>query len=96
MLATKSSKNLAEAASRSITLYRKFLRAVPYVKTINDLPHTHSEIRGAVNYNFRKNLDVTDASVVDLLVFKGTTELEEIMMQYKQRSHIMRIIESRA
>ena len=43
-------------------------------------------------HHFRLHNKVTDTRIIDLLVFKGITELQEIEMQFKQRSHITRLI----
>ena len=91
-LATVSSKNAKQAGLRAMDLYRAFLRKVPYIKNIHDLPQTQGEIRSAINYHFRKNIAVQDPKVIDLLVFKGQTELDEVLLQYKQRSHITRLL----
>ena len=93
MMATRLSRSSAEQKVRVVQLYRQLLRQVPWIKSTHDLPHTHSQLRATVNSHFRRNIAITDPGVVDLLIFKGKTEYDEIVMQYKQRSHIQRLIE---
>ena len=96
MMATRLSRSSAEQKVRVVQLYRQLLRQVPWIKSTHDLPHTHSQLRATVNSHFRRNIAITDPGVVDLLIFKGKTEYDEIVMQYKQRSHIQRLIEEPA
>ena len=36
---------------------------------------------------------IQDPRIVDMLVVKGEMDLEETLMQYKQKPHLMRILE---
>ncbi len=51
---------------------------------------TSREIRRRVRKEFEKNRYVTDINIIDRLVFKGRTEFEETVNQWKQKTHIMR------
>jgi len=42
---------------------------------------------------FRKNAGVTDPRVIELLLDNGRMEIEETMQQWKQKPHIMAILE---
>ena len=42
---------------------------------------------------FRKNGDVKDPAVRDMLVEKGYMELEETLLMWKQKAQIMRLID---
>lgn len=50
---------------------------------------TVEELRRNVSSLFRKYKDVTTPEVIDLLVYKGREELEMILMQHKQRHHVI-------
>ena len=92
-VATRTSANFAQAKGRAKILYRQYLRNVPHIATLFYLPYTHDQLRGVVNGHFRKQLNESNPQVVDMLVAKGTMELNEILLQYKQKSHIARMIE---
>jgi flagellar biosynthesis regulator FlbT len=51
--------------------------------------------RARVAELFRKNANVQDERVVRVLVSKGYMELEETMLQYKQTTHLMRLLDPR-
>lgn len=61
--------------------------------TIYDLDCSVPEARLAVRDLFRKNGDVKDAAVRDMLVEKGYMELEETLLMWKQKAQIMRMID---
>ena len=54
---------------------------------------TVPQMRAAISDNFRKNADVENSRVVDMLVTKGEMELEETLLQYKTKTHVMRILD---
>ena len=43
--------------------------------------------------HFRKHADIKDKSVKDILIMKGYMELEETKMQYKQGTHLRRLLD---
>ena len=92
-LQTASSGSLKEASRRAIKLYRNILKVAPKVKTVFDVDMTVGEMRSAITWHFRKSAHVRDPRVVDMLVVKGEMDLEETLMQYKQKPHLMRILE---
>ena len=49
--------------------------------------------RAHIKSHFTQNDGVTDPRVVDMLVNKGYMELEETLMQWKQKAQLMRIFE---
>lgn len=50
---------------------------------------TLPELRRNVSNLIRKNQGVKDPSAVDILIYKGREELEMIIMQHKQRHHLI-------
>ena len=90
---TASSQSLKEASSRALKLYRNVLKATPKVKTVFDVDMPLPEMRRAITWHFRKSAHIQDPRIVDMLVVKGEMDLEETLMQYKQKPHLMRILE---
>lgn len=41
---------------------------------------------------FRKNGHIRDPDVIEVLVGKGYMELEETVLQFKQKTHLMRLL----
>ena len=50
---------------------------------------TLAEMRRNVSNMMRKSMDVQDPAAVDILIYKGREELEMILMQHKQRHHLI-------
>jgi Complex 1 protein (LYR family) len=50
------------------------------------------QARRKVGEIFRKNQHVKDHEVTELLVAKGYMELEETVMQYKQKTHLLKLL----
>ena len=90
---TASSGSLKEASKRALQLYRNVLKATPKVKTVFDVDMPLTEMRRAITWHFRKSAHIKDPRIVDMLVVKGEMDLEETLMQYKQKPHLMRILE---
>ncbi len=84
---------VGEAAKTSavLSLYRSICKEVPRVLTIYDIEIPASDARAAIRDHFRKNKDVKDPRIVAGLVAKGQMELEEALMQWKSRNHIIPI-----
>ena len=49
-----------------------------------------SDAKAAIRDQFQRNANVKDQRVVDMLVEKGYMDLEETLLQHKQRSHLQR------
>jgi NADH dehydrogenase (ubiquinone) 1 alpha subcomplex subunit 6 len=66
-------------------------RCLPYVLKQYNLQEltTVSELRSNLTKVFRRYENVEKPEVVNLLVYKGREELEMILMQHKQRHHLI-------
>ena len=54
---------------------------------------TIPQMRAAISQSFRANMDVENSRVVDMLVSKGEMELEETLLLYKTKTHVMRVLD---
>ena len=50
---------------------------------------TPAELRGNVAALFKARPPIADPRVVDVLIYKGREELESIVLQHKQRHHLV-------
>jgi len=69
-----------------------FIRELPRVLTLYDIDLTLEDARENVRAHFDRNNHIKDDRVVDMLVSKGYMELEETLLQHKQRSHLQRTL----
>mmetsp|Transcript_28416 Transcript_28416/g.28723 ORF Transcript_28416/g.28723 Transcript_28416/m.28723 type:complete len:122 (+) Transcript_28416:54-419(+) len=91
---------LIKADARKITdkvnvvhLYRAMIREVPRVLTIYDIDMPLKTARSAIAFHFRKHNFIKDERVTGILISKGYMELEETLMQWKQKTHLLRVLE---
>ncbi|CAM9380163.1 unnamed protein product [Heterosigma akashiwo] len=91
--ATKSFPGAAQGKSPVIQLYRSLLRELPRVLTIYDIDMSPSLARSRVAYHFRKNDHIQDERIIDILVTKGYMHMEETLMQWKQKTHLMTLLD---
>ncbi|CAM9839413.1 unnamed protein product [Choristocarpus tenellus] len=82
-----------EGASSSVQLYRTITKELPRVLILYDIDMSFQEARSALAASFRRNGHLKDPRVIDTLVMKGYMELEETTMQYKQKTHLLKILE---
>lgn len=85
----RSAITFTQTQRDAVALFRRMCKALPHVLNIYDMDMTPSEARHAIAGHFRKNSHVRDPRVVNLLIAKGQMELDETLLQYKQRSHLL-------
>ncbi|XP_077244386.1 LYR family of Fe/S cluster biogenesis protein [Tasmannia lanceolata] len=86
-----NSATLEEARSRTFDFFRKACRSIPAVMEIYNLRDvaTVSQLRASISSQIRKNEHITNPKVIDMLLFKGMEELNNIVEHAKQRHHII-------
>ncbi|KAE8999334.1 hypothetical protein PF011_g14670 [Phytophthora fragariae] len=83
----------ASTSSPAVTLYHYITKQVPRVLTLYDIPMEPADARLAVQALFRQHATVKDPRVVDMLITKANMELEETLMQWKQKVHLVKLLE---
>ncbi|KAG6421798.1 hypothetical protein SASPL_118355 [Salvia splendens] len=86
-----NSASLEEARRRVFDFFKTACRSIPTIMeiyTIDDVV-TPSQLRSIVASEIRKNAHITNPKVIDMLLFKGTEELNNIVEHSKQRHHIL-------
>lgn len=81
------------ALSPAANLYRAITKEVPRILTIYDIDMDYNEARAVIAEYFRSNSHIEDRRVVDSLVMKGYMELEETTLQYKQKTHLLKLLD---
>lgn len=76
---------------KSLEFYREVARCLPTIMNQYKLGEltTLAEMRRNVSDLLRKNSTVKDPAAVDILIYKGREELEMILMNHKQRHHLI-------
>lgn len=67
-------------------------RELPRVLVMYDLDMELPEARQAIRTHFDRYAHIKDERVVSMLVAKGYIDLEETLLQHKQRSHMQRTL----
>jgi len=61
---------------------------------IYDIVHVGQDtVTAQVRELFRKNKDIKDPRVIDMLIEKGYIDLEDTLLQHKQKTHLMALLE---
>jgi hypothetical protein len=68
-------------------------RELPRVLAIYDIDLPLKDARSAIRGHFADNAHLRDDRVIDMVLEKGYMELEETLLQHKQRSHLLRTFE---
>ena len=76
-----------------VHLYRSMIKELPKVLSIYDIDLPLPFARNAIRQHFMTNHSVKDPRVVTMLVSKGYMELEETLLQWKQKAQLMRVFE---
>ncbi|KAM1176023.1 hypothetical protein ACFX15_027844 [Malus domestica] len=86
-----NSASLDEARHRVFDFFRAACRSIPTIMEIYNLDDvvTPSHLRTVVASEIRKNANVTNPKVIDMLLFKAMEELNNITEHAKQRHHII-------
>lgn len=90
--AEMNSKTIEEASKNVIRLYRNSIRSIPHIIRIYNLELNASEIKQQIKKEFLKNSSIKDPQIIDMLVFKGNSELEETKLQWKTKTHVIRFL----
>jgi NADH dehydrogenase (ubiquinone) 1 alpha subcomplex subunit 6 len=93
-LRVASEKVVRSKSSPAVTLYRYITKQVPRVLTLYDISMEPAEARLAIQALFRKNAEIKDPRVIDMLITKANMELEETLMQWKQKVHLLTLLET--
>ncbi|KAL7083766.1 hypothetical protein ACP275_14G182700 [Erythranthe tilingii] len=86
-----NSASIAEARQRVFEFFKTACRSIPTIMDIYNLDDVSSpsQLRSTISAEIRKNAHVTNTQVIDMLLFKGTEELSNIVEHAKQRHHIL-------
>ena len=52
-----------------------------------------SQVRQNIRNHFYKHADIKDDRVIDMLLEKGYMDLEDTLLQHKQKNHVMLLLE---
>mmetsp|Transcript_17249 Transcript_17249/g.24991 ORF Transcript_17249/g.24991 Transcript_17249/m.24991 type:complete len:121 (-) Transcript_17249:91-453(-) len=74
-------------------LYRSIIKEIPRVLILYDVDMPLKTAKSAIRYHFRQHKFLKDGRIIGLLLAKGYMELEETLMQWKQKTHLLRILE---
>lgn len=80
-----------DLSSKTLLFFREVSRCLPTIIKQYKLAELTSltELRRNVSNLIRRNERVIDPSAIDILIYKGREELEMILMNHKQRHHLV-------
>lgn len=62
--------------------------------TIYDIDMTKQEAHRVIRAKFEANAYLQDKRIIDMVIEKGYMELEETLLLYKQRPHVMSLLQA--
>ncbi|CAL9111373.1 unnamed protein product [Musa textilis] len=86
-----NSASMEEARKQTLEFFKMACRSLPSVMEIYNLDDvvTVSQLRSTISAQIRKNAHIANPKVIDLLLFKATEELSNIVTHSKQRHHVI-------
>ncbi|GJN05249.1 hypothetical protein PR202_ga22863 [Eleusine coracana subsp. coracana] len=86
-----NSASLEEARHRVFDFFKQACRSIPTIMEIYNLEDvvTPAQLRSSIAQQIRRNQEVTNPKVIDMLLFKGMEELNNIVEHAKQRHHVI-------
>lgn len=96
--AAKAARQLAASGAaagkvegKARDFFLEVCRCLPWVVKNYKLDEliTVPQLRRNINDMFRQYSSITNPQVVDILVYKGREELEMVLLQHKQRHHLI-------
>uniref|UniRef100_A0A7S2S5W3 NADH dehydrogenase [ubiquinone] 1 alpha subcomplex subunit 6 n=1 Tax=Eucampia antarctica TaxID=49252 RepID=A0A7S2S5W3_9STRA len=78
------------SANPSARLYRSIVKELPRVLTIYDIDMPLKDAKDNIRAKFQQYAHIKDDRVKGMLVEKGYMDLEETLLQHKQRGHLLR------
>lgn len=85
-----ASRNHTEANRNVLRMYRRWMKLIPWIKTVYHIPVDEKLMLKRVKREFLKNAKVTDIPMIDGLVYRAFQDFEEVEMHHKQRGHLLR------
>ena len=81
-------KSLAEVRHRTLTLYRRGMRLIPWMIDTYQLDEVSKpQMRAIMRKNIERHRDVSDLDTLSVLLFKGEHSFQEAAMLWKTRYH---------
>lgn len=80
-------KSMAEANQLTLGLYKTIQKNVPNLIAMYDVSFTPEEVRARVREMFKRNQDVTDFRVSQLLLVRGAMLYDEMVERYAPVDH---------
>ncbi|KAL6884663.1 hypothetical protein ACP4OV_010599 [Aristida adscensionis] len=86
-----NSASLEEARHRVFDFFKQACRSIPTIMEIYNLEDvvTPAQLRSSIAQQIRRNQGVTNPKVIDMLLFNGMEELNNIVEHAKQRHHVI-------
>eukprot|EP01111_Echinosteliopsis_oligospora_P004560 TRINITY_DN1755_c0_g1_i1.p1 TRINITY_DN1755_c0_g1~~TRINITY_DN1755_c0_g1_i1.p1 ORF type:complete len:168 (+),score=39.65 TRINITY_DN1755_c0_g1_i1:112-615(+) len=89
-----SARTVLEAHARSRELFRKSVRLIPWISDTFQLDYSKREMTNRIRERFDQSKDVTQLEIINRLLHKGENEIQETLMLWKTRSHVVQFFET--